>query len=480
MKVSYDIDLPPAVHGLVDELNRLIGPVYLVGGSLRRSLRGEPLSNDLDLLVDRPLAVCQQRLKAAGFEGTAAGARTPCLIVPIRGHQKPNNIMLCTFRHRPGQPATLEEELLHRDITQNAMAYEWPSGPLVDPFQGLQDMKAGRIRLVNGSAALAEDGLHALRFVRFLLQTGGTPAPDQLEACLRCTPTLVDPDRMRAEFDRLLALPLQEESQRELFLRLFEQPLVHALLPEVRELAHHPSPCDPQQSAWSHALKTLLALRAPPPDQEDISLLDLRWCALAAIMGRTGTSGIQTNAAPVTEPGNIGDLPPPPPSLLPAGEGNATCLRASPFLNRLNFTKRRQRRICAIIGQLPLKGFPGDRALKRMIRADMPIEGLFRLYLALQTSVSGITQEERDKWVQEFRKAMNRCLLFKRAVTRLDPRELALSGGEILDLVRLAPGPWLGRLQAELVDWVSQERSRNRRDLLEQRVREWVGREAVF
>lgn len=59
---------------------------------------------------------------------------------------------------------TLEEDLIRRDLTINAMA-ETESGQLIDPYGGLDDLKAGVLRHV--SNAFSEDPVRILRLARF-------------------------------------------------------------------------------------------------------------------------------------------------------------------------------------------------------------------------------------------------------------------------------------------------------------------------
>ncbi|KJY82163.1 2', 3'-cyclic nucleotide 2'-phosphodiesterase [Vibrio galatheae] len=75
---------------------------------------------------------------------------------------------------------TLEEDLLRRDLTINAMA-QAPNGEIVDPFNGQQDLKDRVLRHV--SAAFTEDPLRVLRVARFaakLNHLGFTVADDTL------------------------------------------------------------------------------------------------------------------------------------------------------------------------------------------------------------------------------------------------------------------------------------------------------------
>lgn len=59
---------------------------------------------------------------------------------------------------------TLEQDLLRRDLTVNAMAME-EDGRLIDPYGGFEDLKEGVLRHV--SAAFEEDPLRILRVSRF-------------------------------------------------------------------------------------------------------------------------------------------------------------------------------------------------------------------------------------------------------------------------------------------------------------------------
>ena len=67
---------------------------------------------------------------------------------------------------------SLSEDLLRRDFTINAMAYNEQDG-LVDLFHGMEDLKKGVIRCVgNAEARFSEDALRILRAIRFSAQLG--------------------------------------------------------------------------------------------------------------------------------------------------------------------------------------------------------------------------------------------------------------------------------------------------------------------
>src|SRR5690606_21621516 len=83
-----------------------------------------------------------------------------------------------TFHASP--EVTLEEDLLRRDLTINAMA-EDDHGQVIDPYGGLRDLQARVLR--HAAPAFAEDPLRVLRVARFAARyapLGFTVAPETL------------------------------------------------------------------------------------------------------------------------------------------------------------------------------------------------------------------------------------------------------------------------------------------------------------
>ncbi|WP_440056191.1 tRNA nucleotidyltransferase [Pseudoalteromonas sp. T1lg65] len=84
---------------------------------------------------------------------------------------------ICDF----GPEVTLEEDLMRRDLTINAIA-KGPEGTLIDPYHGLQDLESRTLRHV--SEAFQEDPLQVLRVARFAAryhEYGFTIAPETLQ-----------------------------------------------------------------------------------------------------------------------------------------------------------------------------------------------------------------------------------------------------------------------------------------------------------
>jgi poly(A) polymerase len=134
------------------------GQAFLTGGSLRDRLLGIP-THDLDLAV-------------TGNPRTAAGT----LAAHLGGSCFPlGRAPLVTWRVRaPGRQVDvwgiaggIEEDVLRRDFTLNAMFWRLPRGPLLDLVGGLDDLAAGRVRVVRPEN-LRADPLRVLRAIRLL------------------------------------------------------------------------------------------------------------------------------------------------------------------------------------------------------------------------------------------------------------------------------------------------------------------------
>ncbi len=101
-----------------------------------------------------------------------------------------------------------QEDAARRDFTMNAMSM-LPDGAVFDYFDGVADLRAGRVRFVGEpTARIAEDYLRILRFFRFHARYGhGEPDPSALDALRGGVPGLdrLSPERVWSELKRILA-----------------------------------------------------------------------------------------------------------------------------------------------------------------------------------------------------------------------------------------------------------------------------------
>ncbi|HGO5855435.1 TPA: multifunctional CCA addition/repair protein [Mannheimia haemolytica] len=156
--------------------------IYLVGGAVRDQLLGLPVK-DRDFLV---VGATAEQLLAQGFQ--QVGADFPVFLHPetkeeyaLARQERKNgngyNGFICDFSPK----VTLEQDLIRRDLTINAIAQD-ENGTIFDPYGGVQDLENRLLRHV--SPAFSEDPLRVLRVARFAARFhsfGFTIAPETLK-----------------------------------------------------------------------------------------------------------------------------------------------------------------------------------------------------------------------------------------------------------------------------------------------------------
>ena len=139
--------------------------LFLVGGCVRDELLGIP-SSDRDWVV---VGARPEQMRAAGFK--SVGKDFPVFIHPISGEEyalarqeRKVGPGYQGFAFDTGKKVTLEQDLMRRDFTINAIAQD-PSGTIIDPLNGVEDIRQRKIKHV--SNAFTEDPLRVLRAARF-------------------------------------------------------------------------------------------------------------------------------------------------------------------------------------------------------------------------------------------------------------------------------------------------------------------------
>ncbi|HDJ1441577.1 TPA: multifunctional CCA addition/repair protein [Serratia rubidaea] len=257
--------------------------IYLVGGAVRDSLLELPVV-DRDWVV---VGATPEQLLAQGYQ--QVGKDFPVFLNPqtheeyaLARTERKSGHGYTGFTCYAAPDVTLEEDLLRRDLTINAIA-QTTEGELVDPYHGVQDLNARVLRHV--SAAFGEDPLRVLRVARFAARfahLGFTIAPE--------TAALM---RQMADSGELAALTaervwketekaLQSRSPQVYFQVLRDCHALGVLFPELDALFGVPAPekWHPEIDTGIHTLMTLaIAARLSPET-------DVRFAALCHDLGK--------------------------------------------------------------------------------------------------------------------------------------------------------------------------------------------------
>jgi poly(A) polymerase len=148
---------------------------------------------------------------------------------------------------------SIEEDLSRRDFTVNAMALALPDLALVDPFGGLDDLAAARLRTpIDPRASFADDPLRMLRAARFIAGLGLVPDDELVEAVrtMHDRLAIVSPERIRDELDKLMVVARPSPG----LWFLVDTGLAAHFLPELPALGLEQDPIHRHKDVLAHTL----------------------------------------------------------------------------------------------------------------------------------------------------------------------------------------------------------------------------------
>ncbi|MBP7480501.1 MAG: HD domain-containing protein [Spirochaetaceae bacterium] len=222
---------------------------YLVGGAVRDMIRGRE-ANDWDIATNASPQDVMRMFSQVIPTGIDHGTVTV--------HFMGKEIEVTTYRTESSYTdgrhpdavsyaATIEEDLSRRDFTMNAIAMDLNTGNIVDPFDGITDIKKGLIRTVgNAMDRFSEDGLRPVRAVRFAGQLGFSIENDTFAAISRVLTVTekISIERFRDEFLKMLMSPKPSQAlemmEKTGLLSLFIPELVQCRgITQADERGHH-------------------------------------------------------------------------------------------------------------------------------------------------------------------------------------------------------------------------------------------------
>lgn len=261
--------------------------IYKVGGAVRDRLLGRSVS-EVDWVV---VGATTEEMQALGYR--PVGADFPVFLHPKTGEEyalarteRKSGRGYGGFTFYASPDVSLEEDLIRRDLTINAMA-EDDHGHVVDPYGGQRDLEARLLR--HASPAFAEDPLRVLRVARFAAryaELGFTVADETLELMRQLADSgelqALTPERSWKEISRALMEPHPE-----VFVQvLHDCGALRELLPELDAVFDKPASADAGESLLE--VLRQCALHEQP--------LAVRWACLLHVLGKDCSSTAQQPA----------------------------------------------------------------------------------------------------------------------------------------------------------------------------------------
>ena len=266
--------------------------LYAVGGRVRDEIRAELEGSEssiadsdyvvvglgLDELVNCLGSIGRVDIVGASFSVLKVTVDGETVDVATARRERSFGVGHRDFEIVSGPEVTLEEDLGRRDFRMNMLARALPSGTIVDPYDGIDDIRARRIDILTPQSFI-EDPLRMLRAAQFSARFGYQVTPASRAAMVAAAPLVrsVSAERVQEELAKLFTA-----SKPSIGMDLLQETGVLVYLwPELVEGVGVEQNEWHAYDVWRHSLATLDA--TPPGD------LSLRLAALLHDVGKPRT-----------------------------------------------------------------------------------------------------------------------------------------------------------------------------------------------
>jgi putative nucleotidyltransferase with HDIG domain len=433
--------------GPLEALGAIAGQAWLVGGAVRDRLLGRS-TTDYDVALAGDARATARSLARSldahpfklsdGFGGWRVVARDHSWqvdLLPLAG-------------------ATIDADLGKRDLTINAIADPLGGGSLVDPFGGVEDLRARRLRMVSPEAFVS-DPVRTLRLARLASELGFAADPDTIAAASASAPALaaVSPERIFLELKLIVA----SEGAVEGLALMDTLGATEAVLPELAGLRgieqskyHHLDVHDHTRAALA---ETIALERDPEPvfgeHAEGVRAVLAEPLANGLTRGQALRFGAlfhdvaKPRTRDVTAEGRVTFF----------GHDAAGAEMAAAALKRLRASERLSEYVAALTRHHLRLGFLAHqtpltrRAVYDYLKACDPVQvEVTVLSVADRLATKGSGSERAiARHVELARQLAGEALAWRR-----DPPRPPIRGDHLARALGLPPGPEIGRLLAEL------------------------------
>ncbi|KKU26843.1 MAG: tRNA adenylyl-/cytidylyl-transferase [Microgenomates group bacterium GW2011_GWC1_46_16] len=336
---------------------------------------------------------------------------------------------------------TVEEDLLRRDFTINAMAMK-TNGEMVDPYGGKKDLEQKLIRAVGDpTERFTEDALRILRAIRIASQLGFAIEEKTLAALQAKVPNLkeISWERIGAEMMKLLATQHAADG----VIMMAGTGILEIVIPEllltkdVKQAGHH------IYDVYTHSIEALRACTSPDPVVRLATLLhDIDKPTVAKA---EGPRGVTFHSHEV--------------------KGARTAKKVA---ERLKLSKHDQDRVFTLVRWHMFTYDPKmtDAAIRRFIRR-VGVENIHDI-IALRIGDRVGSGSKTTSWrLTEMQKRIGEQLY-----EPLSLKDMKINGTEVMKLLGIKPSQKVGEILDTLFEEIIEDSSKNTKEYLEKRVKE--------
>ncbi|WP_077060163.1 CCA tRNA nucleotidyltransferase [Streptomyces sp. MP131-18] len=436
----------PIADDLAARFARAGFSLALVGGSVRDALLGR-LGNDLDFTTDaRPedvLRIVRPWADAVWEVGIAFGTIGCRKAAPDEAGDEGYQLEITTYRSEAYDRSSrkpevvygdsLQEDLLRRDFTVNAMAVALPRKEFIDPHNGLADL-AQRVLRTPGTPedSFSDDPLRMMRAARFAAQLDFAVAEPVLAAMSDMADRIdiVSAERVRDELNKLL---LGDHPRKGITL-LVETGLAERVLPEVPALRLERDEHHRHKDVYEHSLTVLeqaIDLEDGAPD------LVLRLSALLHDIGKPKTRRFEKDGRVSFHHHEV-----------------VGAKMVKQRLARLKYPNEIIKDVARLV-ELHLR-FHGygtgewtDSAVRRYVRDAGPL--LSRLHKLTRSDCTTRNRRKALALSRAYDSLEERIEQLKQQ-EELDAIRPDLNGNDIMEILGIGPGPEIGRAYRQLLE----------------------------
>ena len=409
---------------------------YLVGGAVRDLLLGnEP--EDWDVATD----ASPEDLKAIFDHVVPTGLKHGTVSVIMGGKM----VEVTRFRGGEGCRSDIREDLRHRDFTINAIAYDPFEKKVIDPWDGIKDLRKGIVRAVEDPGKrFEEDPLRVLRALRLSASLGFSIDEKTYRTIPEFAPSLkmVSVERIREEFLKILDT---EKPSRPID-KARESGILIMILPELLEGYKMTQNRHHRYDVYWHSLKTSDYICANSY---------LRWVGLLHDIGKPRTRKLVNGVCHFY------------------GHAKESAKLAVTIMKRWRFSNGETEKTAKLIENHMLHNFKSWKPAtfrRLIIRVGKEnVDDLLHLWKADRLAHG---TEPDDKIEKDFRLLREKIYHFCATFDVLSVKDLSLGGKEVMEILGVKPGPVVGQVLRRLLEEVIKDPAKNNPDQLRAMVEE--------